>query len=371
MFTTATYFQGLATAMYIMASIVIAAVRWFHMCRPYDRNPLYYYPGRKVVTILYLMSLTLVPYLFFPETNGAWLLVKAYFLPVALYFITILLFSYFGTVMHWRKWRRPTLMLGYVALLALVAGPVASLFMGEDFNGLLVGNVIILSLGVIMTSTCVIAVRIVLRWAEKFDVEEYSNPEDYPVNFARKMARIAMSTVVVLWTAAILDNRTVMAFVQLIIAGASVKMLISALHPQRKGSPEMEEEMEKENGEEDSEKPTTKVYSYKLSPTKAKTIANAIRREVEQEQAFLDPHLTLQDVSLRCGFNRTYVAGIFKTEFGGFFNYVNSLRLQYADEYKAAHPNASIAEIAESSGFGSRQSYYSVKGLMGKEEAAS
>ena len=367
MVSTATYFQGMATAMYIMASIVIATVRWFHMCRPYDRNPLYYYPGRKAFTILYLMSFTLVPYLFFPETNGAWLLVKAYFLPVTLYFITILLFSYFGTVMHWRKWRRPTLLLGGAALLALVAGPLTSILMGDSLNGLLVGNIIILTLGVIMTGTCFLAVKIVLRWAERFDVEEYSNPEDYPVNFARKMARIAMTTIVILWAAALLDNRTVMAFVQLIIAGASLKMLISALYPQRKGNPEMEEE----NEEEASEKPATKVYSYKLSPTKAKTIANAIRKEVEQEQAFLDPHLTLQDVSLRCGFNRTYVAGIFKTEFGGFFRYVNSLRLQYADEYHAAHPKASIAEIAEASGFGSRQSYYSGKGLMGKEEAAS
>lgn len=65
--------------------------------------------------------------------------------------------------------------------------------------------------------------------------------------------------------------------------------------------------------------------------------------------------------------NRTYVAGIFKTEFGGFFHYVNSLRLQYADEYRAAHPNASVGEIAEASGFGSRQSYYSVKEELGKE----
>ena len=59
------------------------------------------------------------------------------------------------------------------------------------------------------------------------------------------------------------------------------------------------------------------------------------------------------------------MAGILKTEFGGFFHYVNALRLRYADEYRAAHPTASIGEIAEASGFGSRQSYYSVKEEMG------
>lgn len=49
---------------------------------------------------------------------------------------------------------------------------------------------------------------------------------------------------------------------------------------------------------------------------------------------------------------------------GGFFHYVNSLRLRYADEYRAAHPNASVTEIADASGFGSRQSCYSVKEEM-------
>ena len=166
--------------MYMTAGLLIAAIRWFHMCRPYDRNPRYYYPGRKATSVLYLTSLALLPALIFPDTLGAWLLVKAYFLPMSLYSLTILLFSYFGSVMHWRKWRRPTLILGGVALLALIAGPLASLLTGKGFNGELVGNVIILSLGFIMTGTSIIAMKIVLRWTRKYDVEEYSNPDDFP-----------------------------------------------------------------------------------------------------------------------------------------------------------------------------------------------
>ncbi len=45
---------------------------------------------------------------------------KAYFLPGELFFLAILLFSYFGTIMHWRKWRVPTLILGLVASTALL-----------------------------------------------------------------------------------------------------------------------------------------------------------------------------------------------------------------------------------------------------------
>ena len=52
------YFYGIAAASFVVTSLVIATVRWFHMCRPYDRNPKYFYPGRKATTIIYLSALT-------------------------------------------------------------------------------------------------------------------------------------------------------------------------------------------------------------------------------------------------------------------------------------------------------------------------
>lgn len=63
-------------------------------------------------------------------------------------------------------------------------------------------------------------------------------------------------------------------------------------------------------------------------------ILDAIRTVVEEQELFLDPHLTLQDVADRCGYNRTYVSGLVKEE----------------------------------SGFGSRQSYYAIKNRLGGEE---
>lgn len=43
-----------------------------------------------------------------------------------------------------------------------------------------------------------------------------------------------------------------------------------------------------------------------------------------------------------CSTCRTYIARVFATEFGGFFNYVNSLRLNYADTYRKEHPDAKL-----------------------------
>ena len=51
---------------------------------------------------------------------------------------------------------------------------------------------------------------------------------------------------------------------------------------------------------------------------------------------------------------------------GGFFNYINRCRLDYAAKYKAENPAASVEDIAMSSGFGSRQSFYNARKQLEK-----
>ena len=68
--------------------------------------------------------------------------------------------------------------------------------------------------------------------------------------------------------------------------------------------------------------------------------------------------------SPRCGRSnpdRTTLSGLFKAELGGFFSYVNRLRLAHVAAYQKAHPEARLQEALEASGFNSRQAYYNVK----------
>ena len=357
------YIYGLATAVFIAVCAVIAVVRWFHMCHPYDRHPGYYYPGRRAMTIIYLMPVILIPTIVLPSYNGAWLLAKAYFLPGTLYLLSIMLFSYFGTVKHWRKWRRPTIIVGIVALLALFAGPVMAVIGGEKADNYRIGCYIIYGLGLLMTGFCGFAVWVVLRWARRLDPGEYSNPLDFPVVFAQRMVGLLVVAVVLLWVAAIADSRIVTAVLELLLGGISVLMLIAALHPHRHQEPDEEREVP-DPDDSDAADPEAQVYSYNLSPAKTQAIADAIRKVVETQEAFLEPHLTVQEVATRCGYNRTYVSGVFKTRLGGFFTYVNTLRLDYADAYRSAHPGASLAETIDAAGFSSRSSYYAVKAKL-------
>lgn len=361
MILEAQHLYSLATAAYVVTSLVIASVRWFHMCHPYDRKPEYYYPARRACTIIYLSAIVLLPYVFLPDRNGVWLLVKAYFLPVDLFFLTVMQFSYFGSVKHWRAWHRPTFLLGGIALLALLSGPAVSLVGGDNVNSMAIGNAIIRVLGLFMTGVCLFASWMIRRWTKQVSTDDYSNPEDFPANFARRVTRMALATVVLLWVANLLDSRAVMAVIQLFIGCMSVHLLISALHPHRHRDLEEEEEP-KEEGVAESD---AQLYARQVSAGKVKTILSAIRKYVEEDEAFLDPHLTLQDVADGIGHNRTYVAGVFKKELGGFYTYVNMLRLQYAENYARQFPRASLSEIAMASGFGTRRTYLAAKAKLG------
>lgn len=49
MVSNLSYFCGMAADVYVAIGIAMAAVRWFHLCRPYDSKSWYYYPGRRFV----------------------------------------------------------------------------------------------------------------------------------------------------------------------------------------------------------------------------------------------------------------------------------------------------------------------------------
>jgi len=371
MVTDALYFSGLATAFYIATNLVFAAVRWFHICRPYDKNPDYYFPGRKNASLTTLASLVLLPYAIQPYSPSAWLITKAYFLPAELYFLTVLLFSYFGNVMHWEKWQRPALWTGIPGLAGLVLAPFfAGLFQKWHFGSFALANGVIFGLGVIMTGIALWSARRVLRWARSVNDEEYSNPDDFPVVFARKTVYMVLVIIALLWAAALADNRIVTAVLELLLSGFTVILLIGVLQPHRHQAVESEEMQETPAApaEETSAAAATEVYRRTLSESKALTILSAISEVVVEQQAFLDPHLTIQDVADRAGYNRTYIAGLFKTELGGFFNFINTLRLDYADQYKKEHPDATLSEVISESGFASRTTYYAVRARMQREE---
>ena len=107
------------------------------------------------------------------------------------------------------------------------------------------------------------------------------------------------------------------------------------------------------NGNEEEiqvEEPTASSDVYAV-------LAEQLKRSMDEDKLYLNPKLTLQDVSNAIGTNRTYLSDylnkILKTTF---YEYVNSLRISRACELidlMTAENKRSMQEIAEVSGFNS------------------
>ena len=364
MLSSLSYFCGLATLVFITTSLVVAAIRWFHMCRPCDRYPEYYYPGRPFVVGIYLNALVLLPCVLHPDSMDAWYLARLYFLPVTLFHFTLLLFSYFGNVMQWRRWRVPALIAGLPMALALLAALVLALWPGDQIaeGGLVspfAARCVLYILGLVATVLCTVALVIVLRWARSFDEDDFSNPADFPVVSARKWMGLILVNVVLCWVGALFESRALLAVIMLLLATSAVVFLISILHPTRNRPVE-----ELEIGEETPAAPVQAAPTTPKRTDSHQVLLDAIHQVVVQQEAYQDPHLTIQDVADRIGYSRSYIAGIFKAEFGGFFTYVNKLRIASVEKYLQENPDATVQEAAEVSGFVSRRAYYNVRSKM-------
>lgn len=75
-------------------------------------------------------------------------------------------------------------------------------------------------------------------------------------------------------------------------------------------------------------------------------------RLVIEHRAYLEPHITVTEVARRLQSNKTYVSRLVNESYGTSFpNLVNALRIRYAREYLAEHPDARQSEVAAACGF--------------------
>lgn len=77
-----------------------------------------------------------------------------------------------------------------------------------------------------------------------------------------------------------------------------------------------------------------------------------------QEQPWLNPTITLQELASTVGTNRTYLSEYFNKILNTtFYDYLNSFRLKYACELLLSENNLSILRIGEQSGFNSLSTF--------------
>ncbi len=75
-------------------------------------------------------------------------------------------------------------------------------------------------------------------------------------------------------------------------------------------------------------------------------------RLIDEEQIFLQPNLSLSELSSLLHSNRTYISQIINTEFGcSFYDYINDKRIRFAQKITTENPALLQEQIAQKSGF--------------------
>ncbi len=375
------YFYGLSLFGLIVSCLSFAAVRWFHACRPYDRDVNYYYPARVSTALIYASYVIFLPFVADPLEPRAWLFTKVYFFVMLPFFAGRILIGYFGTVKHGYGWRVP----GRIMMFLLISA-TAALWLWAVWPGLSPDVVCprwllytIIGCGMASITYCLWVLRWVYLQLMAINEDNYSNIEDFPSQLARKALVMPFVQFLLFFPPIAADSPLWMAVAFLIDIVFSIYLLILVLHSHRHGTL-IGDDMEKTAGSRDdsmneplsAEAVETAKYDDSdsghnvLSDEVVVLIKQEITRFVEEDRQYLNPHLSIKEVAEHCHYGRTYISFVFKNELGGFFNYVNRLRLAHADRYRQVNRQASQEEVALASGFSSRQSYYSVRKRMEK-----
>lgn len=348
---------SVSLAVYVAVCVVVGVVRWGHKCAPYDKHLDYYYPGWRTLALSALSNLSLFPAVFLPGETDAVLQIRMTLILSSPFLCSALIFSYFGRVLKVSWWRKPIYVLsGTYSIMSAIA-LVCTLLPGTQMKGQFLHWYFIIAgaLALVYLVGLFLALRMIIRPLSRFSEESFSNPDDFPEQYAKSLIYIPFLHLVMSWSTTFNGNILAMSLGLFMLSVITVVILLGALSPHR--AVEIER-LEKELSADKEESP---LEMESLPQERKEEILRLIRHRVEEEQAYLDSHLTLGKLSQDCGCNRTYVSNVLNENLGGFFNYVNRCRLQHAEVYKQENPKADVDELAMACGFNSRQSYYNAR----------
>ena len=361
-----------AAAVNVAVSIIVAAVRWGHRCEPYAKHMDYYYPAWKAIIACFLTNIILSTVIFLPNDEDTILQLRMMFIMGSPFFCATLMFVYFGKSLKTTKWHRPIFIMALIFAILMGTSTTLAIIPGNQIVYRSVFCKWLFSITGIMAllfMACFVqALRMIIRALKRFSESNYSNPDDFPHQYASEVIWIPVLNISTSWCASFIGTQTALSIGLIIISVLNTIFLIGALSPHRSlDVSRLEQENEKETEQEPCAQepkqvpePAAQPNDESISQERKEEIVRTIRHFVEDEQAYLDNHLTLASLSRTCGINRTYVSQVISERMGGFYTYVNRCRLAHAAQFKVQNPNASVEEIASASGFGTRQTYYNI-----------
>lgn len=350
-------YYAAACLAFVLSSLFCAVVRWCHMCRPYNRHERYFYPARRLMSLIFLGFAMQAVYLFRLHSGDAWFFMRSFlvlFLPVAgtfafkCYFFArprrFRLFAFFGGVL-------PMVMVFVLWMLALAGGDVLD-------GSMHIVATLVAGYAVGLFVLMLYATLWLFRRIREYQYGEYSNEEDFPLRFAVRVVFLPIAFVVVAWCLFISGSRAFCMWLHLVMSVTNVAVLIIILHPQRKGSMEQDEDVCCcQDGQMDDGifmQDDAKTY---VSEEIKDDIEDRINEALHERKLYLDPNLRLGDLARAVGSNKKYVSVVLNERFGSFYTVLNKMRVDAAAAYVKEHPDATREEIASHCGFANARTY--------------
>ena len=391
-----TLFCAYTALVFIVCCLVCATVRWFHMCRPYDKQERYYYPARKHVALSYLViGLLQIPYFLHPADPGAIIYTV---LTGILYFpmcFAIMFRVYFRLKLFYKPAYNIAFILDGLLLLALFLTALCggnTFLAGHSGAVLSIGAIAGLALTAILLSI-VLRLR---RLIDNYHHQNYSNESDFPLAFAKKVALLPFIWIVFIWAIFLSGNMILKAVSDLLLSALMVAFLCIILHPQRtlretssreagdKGLSENDEvhrhgkaaEAGRElmsTGENHTESLEESLEEYlEECSEEMESVASGLEagKEFDPEtkeqvleiilQRFREPHLQKRDVLAQISKGKVTLASQYISAVG-YYNLINMFRLEYARQYSEAYPMVKQSIVAKEAGFASGPSFSKAK----------
>ena len=225
------YWYGVSAAAYLVTCWVFAGVRWFHTCRAPKERHSYIWPDRKMQVFFYLLGTCLLPYVLNPGSESAWMLWKSYFPCTYYFYCGALLFCFFGSVKQWNRWKRVSAIAGAITMVAMVPLVLDAWIPGGMLKGSCAkiwGSVIVAG-SILMMGYAIMAMVQIWKWMKETRDQNYSNPEDFPADYAHRMWLAPVLLTPWLWVGFITDSPDVMIVANLVLAVLNIILLINVM----------------------------------------------------------------------------------------------------------------------------------------------
>lgn len=383
-------YYSLACFMYIIIGVMGAAVRWFHMCHPYDEQSEYFYPARRQTTFFYAAVILQLPYVLCPSNPDVWLYVRIVgivYYPVC---FAMLFRRYFRRGKLSRNWQSQ---LFFFVPFLLMIGMLGVVLFGPDDMLTRYHSIVEWSMGVL---SLLMSCRFVgeCRWLDKkideYHTQNFSNESDFPYVFAKKVLYLPLIWFTVMWVVFISCSRNVKMLVDVIFAIWMIRFLCQILHPNKilcamKQEKEMDlmvqKDMEGHKVETESLGQVVQelevVVPLQENMTMEACVAQrqaidpddweAVKKEVLTivSKRYLEQNLKRVDVIRDVTFMKHTMAGNFITQIG-FYKLVNAFRIRHYEKLmEEASPNMSLEAIAEMCGFKNRWALANARKRLG------